>query len=66
MPYIVNKDAQGVIHDTTCRDAQVREKNPANGRWSPEYVTYAEALAWARLGQRTREPHDCPHCNPVH
>ena len=68
MPYVANKDAAypPVIHDTSCKYAQEQQKNPANGRWSPVYATYAEALAWARQGQRTRQPQDCSYCNPIH
>lgn len=68
MSYVVNKDAaqEPIIHDAACQYAQVRSKNPTNGRWSPEFDTYQEARNWAMVNQITRRPRDCRVCNPVH
>jgi len=68
MAYIVNKDVakEPIIHDTTCRSAQVRHKKSTNGRWSPEFVRYQEAWDWAMTDQKTRHPRDCRSCNPIH
>lgn len=68
MPYVVNKDSAHppTIHNAACRYAQTRQKMSQNGRWSPEFATYAEALAWAAQGQITQQPRDCQICNPLH
>jgi hypothetical protein len=68
MAYVVNKDVanEPIIHDTICRWARERHKNPANGSWSPEFVTYQEAWNWAIANQITRHPRDCRVCNPLH
>lgn len=68
MAYVVNKDVaqEPKIHDTTCPHASVREKKPANGRWSPEFATYQEAWNWAMANQISRRPRDCRICNPSH
>jgi hypothetical protein len=68
MAFVVNKDVarEPIIHDTACKYAQVRQKIPANGRWSPEFVTYQEAWDWAIADQKTRHPRDCMVCNPLH
>ena len=68
MAYVVNKDVakEPIIHDATCTSAQARRKDPANGRWSPEFATYQEAWDWAMTNQITRRPRDCRGCNPLH
>lgn len=50
------------IHCSTCQSMGTRQKNRANGGWTP-FPTYQEAFEFA-VRQRNGLTHNCTNCRP--